>query len=286
LPARADPGLVAELAAAATECSLWRIRLTDARNTVDEALRRLHVAEDRLPGAQLCWLGVRTEADRASVARARRAPTEARQVAEALRAELLAITAKLADQVQVAPRELRLYPALVEAEWSRVVGTPEPDAWQAAVTRADELRDPYLGAYARWRLAEAVLEGDGSRRLAEEPLREAHRTAVRLGAAPLEREVESLARRARIDLEERPEPSTEAVAVPRDPFGLTTREIEVLALVAQGRTNRQIADELFITEKTAGHHVSNLLGKLGAATRGEAAAIAHRLQLLGRGDPR
>jgi DNA-binding NarL/FixJ family response regulator len=61
-----------------------------------------------------------------------------------------------------------------------------------------------------------------------------------------------------------------------DRLGLTTREQEVLALVAEGRTNRQIADELFITEKTAGHHVSNVLGKLGAASRVEAAAMAHR----------
>jgi DNA-binding NarL/FixJ family response regulator len=60
------------------------------------------------------------------------------------------------------------------------------------------------------------------------------------------------------------------------PFaGLTPREQEVLALVAQGRTNRQIAEELFITGKTASVHVSNILSKLGAANRGEAAAMAH-----------
>jgi DNA-binding NarL/FixJ family response regulator len=56
----------------------------------------------------------------------------------------------------------------------------------------------------------------------------------------------------------------------------TAREREVLALIADGRTNRQIAQELFIAEKTASVHVSNILGKLGAASRGEAAALAHR----------
>jgi DNA-binding NarL/FixJ family response regulator len=64
-----------------------------------------------------------------------------------------------------------------------------------------------------------------------------------------------------------------------DPFGLTTREREVLALVAEGYTNRRIADTLFISESTAGVHVSHILGKLGVETRTEAAAIAVRLGL-------
>jgi DNA-binding NarL/FixJ family response regulator len=61
---------------------------------------------------------------------------------------------------------------------------------------------------------------------------------------------------------------------------LTARELEVLSLVAAGQTNRQIGERLFISEKTASVHVSNLLGKLGAAGRGEAALIAHRLGLV------
>jgi DNA-binding NarL/FixJ family response regulator len=62
-------------------------------------------------------------------------------------------------------------------------------------------------------------------------------------------------------------------------LGLSERELEVLQLIAAGKTNRQIATELFITEKTAAHHVSSILGKLGAATRVEAAAIAYRTGL-------
>jgi DNA-binding CsgD family transcriptional regulator len=65
------------------------------------------------------------------------------------------------------------------------------------------------------------------------------------------------------------------------PFGLTAREREVLQLVAAGRSNREIAAELFISPRTASVHVSNILGKLGAASRGEAAAIAHRRHLFG-----
>ncbi len=92
--------------------------------------------------------------------------------------------------------------------------------------------------------------------------------------------MESLAARARLPV------PVEAAAVdpviqPIDPFGLTPREHEVLGLVALGRTNRQIAQTLFITEKTAGLHVSNILAKLGVANRVEAAAVAHRLGIVG-----
>ena len=66
-----------------------------------------------------------------------------------------------------------------------------------------------------------------------------------------------------------------------DPFGLTRRERDVLPLLVRGRTNRQIAEELFISENTAGVHVSNILGKLGVSTRTEAAGIAARLGLGG-----
>jgi DNA-binding NarL/FixJ family response regulator len=67
---------------------------------------------------------------------------------------------------------------------------------------------------------------------------------------------------------------------PRAPFGLTVRELEVLRLVAIGRGNRDIATELFISPKTTSVHVSNILGKLGVATRVEAATAAHRLRLV------
>jgi DNA-binding CsgD family transcriptional regulator len=69
------------------------------------------------------------------------------------------------------------------------------------------------------------------------------------------------------------------VPTPAAQLGLTRREVEVLALVAVGRSNRQIAQALFISPKTAGVHVSNILAKLGVAGRVEAAAVAHRLGL-------
>jgi DNA-binding NarL/FixJ family response regulator len=79
---------------------------------------------------------------------------------------------------------------------------------------------------------------------------------------------------ARLDL-----PSAAAAIAPdagEDPFGLTSREREVLELLVAGQTNRQIADALFISESTASVHVSNIIGKMGVANRVEAAAAAVR----------
>ena len=100
-----------------------------------------------------------------------------------------------------------------------------------------------------------------------------------MGAGPLRREIELLANRGRLHLQEPTAPAPAASPSPAASFGLTRREAEVLTLVAAGRTNRQIGGELFISEKTASLHVSRILAKLGVAGRGEAAAVAHRLGL-------
>jgi DNA-binding NarL/FixJ family response regulator len=107
--------------------------------------------------------------------------------------------------------------------------------------------------------------------------------AAHLDARPLADAVARLAQRARLTLTRAPH---EALA-PADPaaaLGLTSRERDVLRLVSAGRTNRQIAEELFISPKTASVHVSNILSKLGVSGRGEAAAVAHRLGLFPSGD--
>jgi DNA-binding NarL/FixJ family response regulator len=95
-----------------------------------------------------------------------------------------------------------------------------------------------------------------------------------VGARPLLQQIARQARQTRVDL-----PVSGQVAEPTR-FGLTERETEVLRLVAEGRGNRDIAAELFISPKTASVHVSNILGKLGVATRTEAAAVTYRLHLL------
>ena len=134
--------------------------------------------------------------------------------------------------------------------------------WPDAVAAA---RDPYLRAYALLRAGEAHAAA-GDRPAAAEAVAEATRLADGLGATPLVEAAEALARRARLS----------PAAPSDDEFGLTAREREVLGLIADGRSNGQIAEALFISRKTASVHVSNILAKLGASTRLEAAAIAHR----------
>jgi hypothetical protein len=112
--------------------------------------------------------------------------------------------------------------------------------WYALALR---LEHPFEAAYARYRQAEALLGIGAPRQQAEAALRPARQTTVRLGAAPLRREIELLAQRGRLRLEE-PGDTTVSPEVPPSPaaaLGLTQREVEVLALVAEGRTNRRSA---------------------------------------------
>jgi ATP/maltotriose-dependent transcriptional regulator MalT len=161
-------------------------------------------------------------------------------------------------------------------------------AWDEAAQAWEAAGQPYPLAAALLRSAEAAL-GAGDRDGGANRLRLAAELARRLGAGPLSDDIALLGRRARITLG-RPGEAAEAQAVPGragqaqvpepERLGLTARELDVLRLVAAGRSNREIANELFISIKTASVHVSNILGKLGVASRGEAAATAHRLRLL------
>jgi DNA-binding NarL/FixJ family response regulator len=123
------------------------------------------------------------------------------------------------------------------------------------------------------------MAGDGDRDAAAQALRRAAAITARLGARPLDAEVKALAQRARLRLDPDATPAATDPPTPAEHLGLTPREAEVLALVAAGRSNGQIAQALYISPKTASVHVSNILAKLGVHTRVEAAAIAHRLGL-------
>lgn len=174
------------------------------------------------------------------------------------------------------PAHLRLaepYDALCQAEASRLEGPGDPERWTHAAGLFEMLPQPYPAAYARFREAEAMLSARRDVATARSSLRAAHEAASSMGAAPLRRVVEALALRAHIPLSQDPATRTQRPA----PAGLTAREREILALVATGLTNRQIGERLFITQKTASHHVSNVLAKLGVGGRAEAAAEAVRL---------
>ncbi len=150
-------------------------------------------------------------------------------------------------------------------------------AWALAAASWAEVARPYEEAYCRLRQGEAALAA-GERRAARAPLARAHALAETLGARPVADEVEATARRARIRLGgEEPAPAGGPAVPTRDGEGpLTGRESEVLHLLELGLTNRQIARRLFLSERTVGVHVSNILRKLGARNRGEAAALARR----------
>ncbi|MGY1600878.1 ATP-binding protein [Geodermatophilus sp. SYSU D00815] len=161
--------------------------------------------------------------------------------------------------------------ARVEAEAARLEGRAAPELWRAAV-EAFGYGHVYEQARSRWRLAEALL-GVDDREAAGTELKAAHEVAVTLGAVPLRTAIEALARRGRLELD-----GGGRVVDPAAVF--TPRELEVLGLLAQGRTNRQIGQSLFISEKTASVHVSNILAKLDAGGRTEAVAIAAQRGLL------
>ena len=277
-----DIQFIGPVQASLAELALWEGRPDDAVGHVTTALRLVDFSPEVRIG-EIYAIGLRAQADVAELARARRTPELERGAVAAGEQLLEVIRQRHADIVGERPVFTALSEAwlsLAEAEATRLHRRPEPEAWAACARAWDALARPYVVAYARWREAEARLAARGDRDLAAAALRAANETAGRLGAVPLAREVAALAARARLDLEpgERGGTPTEE---PDDAagFGLTAREREVLGLVALGRTNRQIATELFISENTAGVHVSNILGKLGVASRGEAAAVAYRLGL-------
>ena len=197
------------------------------------------------------------------------------------------------------------YGVLIEAELARAEGADTPAHWSGAAAAFAPLQRPYELAQIHHRWAESILTASGDRNKAAALLRDARAVAGRLGARPLAESIELLAGRSRIALVA-PAPrngtyTAEQVGGPRDvtgpkpaedsaavqnpavaaieSFGLTPREQDVHRLVAAGYTNRRIADELYISPKTASVHVSNILAKLGVSSRGEAAALAHRLRL-------
>jgi DNA-binding CsgD family transcriptional regulator len=168
--------------------------------------------------------------------------------------------------------------ARAEAEWGRAQGNNDPAAWQEVVDSFGP-EFVYETARSRWRLAEALAEA-GRRDEAQRELLIAVEVADRIGARPLRSALADLARRARLADRAAPGAAGRGAqpggAAARSPLaGLTDRETEVLRLLAAGLSNREIGAELFIAAKTASVHVSNILAKLGAASRTEAAAIAH-----------
>jgi DNA-binding CsgD family transcriptional regulator len=256
------------------ELALWRGDLDQAKQLVAQAVPL--VEANPRQATPIYALGMRVEADRAELARARHPGQPAPDDATAT-ALLERLGQAAAGPAATGLPELAACHALGLAERTRQQGPSDPAAWAAAAAAWERLGQPYRAAYACFRQAEALLAAR-DRDTAATVLRHPAEITGRLRARPLGGEIQALARRARLDLG----PATPAAGGPPTPaerLGLTPREVEVLALVAAGRSNRQIAQALFISPKTASVHVSNILAKLGVAGRVEAAAVAYRLGL-------
>jgi ATP/maltotriose-dependent transcriptional regulator MalT len=251
--------------------------LRAARAAVDEALDRIEFcSEDILRIIRVATTGLAVEA--AAAQRARDLGDPAAQAEALERAEALVMRARAAAEDGQAVE--RAFGLTAEAEYARALGRDDAELWAAAAEAWDELERPYRAAQARWRQAEALVAA-GAREAAAGPVADALAVAERLGATWLAGELESLAARARLRLAVDGDGAAAATAAEDDgdPFGLTPRERQVLALVAAGATNREIGRQLYMAEKTASVHVSRILVKLDVRSRTEAAGVAHRLGL-------
>jgi DNA-binding NarL/FixJ family response regulator len=292
-PGQPGWGSIANLVTA--EMAIWRRHYADGRAAVALGIDLAERQGDRMALATLAWIGIRLEADAAAAAtrRPRRDATPSDEIATGhwvrLRVDPVTDDGTAPEEPSARARALVRIGAAelgrLRSDLGSLAGPPGQLArWDAAVAAWERAGDPSIEAYARLRRAEETLAQGADRAAAATDLRTALGVAERLGAAPLAREVEQLARRARLaGVREG------AAAIPsRDPgyaearrLGLSDREIEVLALVAAGLPDREIAERLFITTKTTGHHVSHILAKLGAERRGEAAVVAFRIGLVG-----
>jgi len=248
--------------------------LDGARTAVARALDELEVCtDDVMRIARVTAVGIGIEADRALRARDLRETAQSREALARARIHVQ----RLKAAAQTGGPVERAWLEIGNAELARGRGRNAPARWRSAADAFASLARPYPEAVARWRAAEAMVESS-DRDGAAEMARSALETARNLDARWLAGEVEALVARGRLEFVARdgaPDPAPR----PEDPFGLTSRERQVLALVAAGATNRQIGAKLFMAEKTASVHVSRILGKLGVRSRTQAAAVAHRLHL-------
>jgi len=262
------------------ERALWRGDTATALTEADAALaaearRGLSPAVVRVAAIALS-----ARADRAAAARSA-GNTTAVAAEEAAGAELLD-TARTGARWPARPKNVlgpegQGWLARAEAEFKRLIGRNDPAGWEKALAAFGPVY-VYETARTQWRLAEA-LALTGRAREAADVWHTAAATAAKLRAVPLGAALDDLGRRLGLNAVGGPPAAggEGAEAVARAAGGtaaLTPREREVLRLMSRGRSNRQIGEELFISQKTASVHVSNILAKLGAATRTEAAAIA------------
>jgi DNA-binding CsgD family transcriptional regulator/tetratricopeptide (TPR) repeat protein len=267
-----DPWHLAHVHATGAEVHLL-VGDWDAAAERAEAGWRSRCASDRLWPPCYAMLAVTARVEATLDARARQEPVDLDQVVTTLVTRVDDAEAGCRRDATEPTPVMAAHLAEAVAQLTRLTGA-DPDAWATAAQRWAALGDTYATAVARLREAEAaVAVGDADRAAAS--LRGAQQTVVDLGATAVLEEVEAVSRRTRIRVDLPMPRALDDGAAAR--LGLTPREAEVLGLLAAGQTNRQIGNALFVSEKTASVHVSNILRKLGVTSRVEAAAVAQRL---------
>jgi DNA-binding CsgD family transcriptional regulator/tetratricopeptide (TPR) repeat protein len=271
----AEPQWIGLFGALEGELRARRRELDRARAAVEDALDRIELCtDDVMRISRVSAVALRVEADRAQRARDLRQPAERRDALARARMHFERLGAAAQEGGPVEHARL----AQGRAELARARGRNAHQEWANAAAAWGGIKRPYPQAVARWREAEAHV-GAGSRAAATVAARQALDGAQSLGSRWLEEEVRALAERARLEVGMPQSPGAARPERAEDPFGLTPRERQVLALLAEGATNRQIGAALFMAEKTASVHVSRILGKLGVSSRTQAAAMVHRLHL-------
>jgi DNA-binding CsgD family transcriptional regulator/tetratricopeptide (TPR) repeat protein len=271
---RSSPQDRAAFSVALTELRYGRRQLDAAAAAATEGLLLARDAPvpDRL---ELIALATRVHVDAARAARALRAGVE-----EAEHVDIGRALASEAERLASGGPRVQALVATIKAELVRLrAGDVSP--WADVRAAWERAGSAWWTAYAGARDGEAWLTLPGHRDAARDALARARGGAVALEAAPLLTDIESLATRGRLELAP-PDPAVTRTGPDRK-LPISDRELEVLALIARGLTNKQIASELFISERTAAHHVAHIFDKLGASSRVEAAGIAHNAGVLGDG---
>jgi DNA-binding CsgD family transcriptional regulator len=258
---------------------MWRGRYGDARRAVQQGVDACNGRTDNVVVlATLVWHGLRTEAE----ARTKGTQGVDGDAVRRLRGLVETLAAVGVDHPRPVRAMVGSYVALCRAELGRIDNRPDPAAWEHAATEWDRLCHPYPATYARLRQADAYFFKRVDSAKGVRCLRAAHAGAVALEARPMIKEIQELATRHRVTFtgpvrgrlpgRDRGGHGT-AGGRPGALATLTDREYEVLGLVAQWMTNKQIAQALFIADRTVSAHVRNILAKLEVPRRAQAAAI-------------
>lgn len=272
--------------------AMWRDRPDLALDHVGAGLDVVEQGSDDVwLDAPLVWHGARARAELTRLGMRRRDDgIDARLARHAA-----ALARKAATSVPAVRVIVELFVRQCHAEDGRADNRSDPAEWADLAKEWGDLGQPYPTAYAHMRHAEAQFTRRAHSVAAIDALRRAERIVRELGATPFLAELTQLAERARVRIDtpvpaprrapelDPPSPRTVPGPVPADELAeLTARELEVLSELADGHTNREVAQRLFISEKTVGAHVGRIYAKLGVHTRVQASAVWFRARPVRR----